>query len=66
MELHKAQSKYKRKHKHCRFCKFNKYVSKYYIGISYHECEVKDKIINPNRIRAVFCKYYNIEEIDYE
>lgn len=55
---------YRQKHPDCKWCKYHHYISK--MEFFWEECELKDKHIYEklNKIRAKFCKYYNLKEDD--
>lgn len=55
--------KYRKRHKRCKYCMYNKTEKKYDDWFKkyniYYKCEVKDEIIYPNKTyRGCFCRYY--------
>lgn len=63
MDLESAKLDYRRKHKHCSYCKYLKYIDKYYLGtgITWYECEVSDNMIKHKKLNSLFCKYYTVK-----
>lgn len=60
--MDKNIKEYREKHPNCKWCKYHKY--RYKCEWDWEECILKDKWLNIlfNKIRALFCKYYTIEE----
>lgn len=63
--MNREQKRYRQKHPKCKWCKYYKHNYKE-VGcqpFSWYNCELKDKPINENfnKIRAKFCKYYNVK-----
>lgn len=59
--LYKEQIRYRKKHKSCKHCIFNKYVGQYHLSVYHEKCEVKDDFIKFPKLKSLFCKYYKIK-----
>lgn len=67
MNYNKEQIKYRQRHKKCRWCKHSKYqVWFHWTDTCYWECKLSEDIIKYDRLKAMFCKYYDIEKGDIE
>ena len=62
IKLKKAQQEYASKHRNCNHCIFYTHVSKFeHMGVSFNECEVKDKIVKHPKLKAFLCQYYQVK-----
>lgn len=53
---------YRSKHKNCDWCKYNRYRTYiHWTDCSFQECVLKDEIIKFNKLKAKFCKYYELK-----
>lgn len=58
--------RYRKAHKRCKWCTFCKHVIP--VGLvcyPFHECEAKDKIVNPD-IPRPFCRMFNLKSYRYK
>lgn len=58
---------YRKKHKRCKYCKHLKHKGHFGIGVSYHLCEAKDKIIKDlmpdmRELPRLFCPCYEVDK----
>jgi len=62
--MNKIIKEYREKHPNCEWCKWYKYnFNMYMLSMSsYEECQLKEKIIYCKKIKAKFCKYYEVKE----
>ena len=63
MEMDENIKNYRSKHKNCDWCKYSRYRTYvHWTNCSFQECVLKDKIIKYNKLKAKFCKYYQLKE----
>ena len=58
---------YRKRHKKCKYCKHLKYISHFGIGVDYHLCKAKDKIIKDlmpdmRELPRLFCSCYEVKQ----
>ena len=53
---------YRKKHHNCYYCIWYHFFSKYMCEFFYDECILKDKIIHFPKLKATFCKWYQVKE----
>ena len=66
MNLESAKLDYRRKHKHCSYCEYLKYINKFYIGtgVAWYKCKVSDKMVKHKKLNSLLCKYYTVKTRD--
>ena len=65
--MDEKMKEYRKKHKNCDWCKYSRYrIYCHWTTCSYQECILKDEIITYNKLKAKFCKYYELKEDNNE
>lgn len=67
MKFDQKQIEYRQLHRKCRWCRYSKYeIYSHWTECCYWHCQLKDEIIKYDKLKAKFCKYYDIDKGDVE